>query len=34
MCLLNAWQIKACIANNDLQLAFIENYYDLQGEEK
>jgi hypothetical protein len=34
MCLLNALQIKGCIANNDLQLAFIENYYDLQGEEK
>ena len=33
MCLLNAWQIKGCIANNDLQLAFIENFY-LQGEEE
>ena len=32
MCLLNAWQIKGCIANNETQLAFIENYYELQGE--
>lgn len=30
MGLLNAWQIKACIANNETQLAFIENYYELQ----
>jgi hypothetical protein len=33
MGLLFAESIKGCIANNNLQLAFIENYY-LQGEEK
>ena len=27
---LNAFQIKASIAKNDIQLAFIENYYELQ----
>jgi hypothetical protein len=30
--LLFAESIKSCIANNETQLAFIENYYELQGE--
>ena len=34
MGLLFAESVKSCIANGEIQLAFIENYYDLQGEEK
>ena len=32
MGLLNAWQIKACIANGEIQLAFVENFFDSQHE--
>ena len=32
MGLLNAWQIKGCIANGDIQLAFVENFFDSQRE--
>lgn len=32
MGLLFAESVKSCIANGEVQLAFIENYYDLQGE--
>lgn len=32
MGLLNAWQIKGCIANGDIQLAFVENFFDSQHE--
>lgn len=32
MSLLNAWQIKGCIANGEIQLAFVENFFDSQHE--